>query len=236
MSKCRGWVVVVACAIVGLAHAQDATPQVRDWHNARHRSCAFDRVIGKSPLPAEEDQASVEKWVVQACRGARYDYRVVRPAKGGVIVTDLQETSIAEVPDTRGEAQVSADARRDGPAVSVDAVETQMLAYIAQARATWPTAKARYIAGMPTGQILFVTMRLYEGARYEQVFVRVDGIEGGTVRGRIASTVETMSSYRRGDPIELPEGDVLDWTIAHPDGTEEGNVVGKFLDTVKTGQ
>ena len=27
--------------------------------------------------------------------------------------------------------------------------------------------------------------------------------------------------------------EVLDWTISKPDGTEEGNFVGKFLDTYR---
>ena len=31
----------------------------------------------------------------------------------------------------------------------------------------------------------------------------------------------------------MKESDVLDWTISKPDGTEEGNFVGKFLDTYK---
>ena len=33
-----------------------------------------------------------------------------------------------------------------------------------------------------------------------------------------------------GDPYTFPEGELVDWLITHPDGSEEGNVVGKFLD------
>jgi hypothetical protein len=34
-----------------------------------------------------------------------------------------------------------------------------------------------------------------------------------------------------GDRYATAETELLDWLITKPDGTEEGNVVGKFLDT-----
>jgi hypothetical protein len=34
-----------------------------------------------------------------------------------------------------------------------------------------------------------------------------------------------------GDRYATAEAELLDWLIAKPDGAEEGNVVGKFLDT-----
>ena len=37
--------------------------------------------------------------------------------------------------------------------------------------------------------------------------------------------------YHLGDDYKFPESDLRDWMIAKPDGTEEGNVVGKFLDS-----
>lgn len=41
-----------------------------------------------------------------------------------------------------------------------------------------------------------------------------------------------VRQYRRGDHNELKEADLVDWLISKPDGSEEGNVVGKFLDTL----
>ena len=40
-----------------------------------------------------------------------------------------------------------------------------------------------------------------------------------------------MSGYRGGDAYSFPETDLIDWTISKPDGTEEGNFVGNFLDS-----
>ena len=49
--------------------------------------------------------------------------------------------------------------------------------------------------------------------------------------GRIDSDVRAVSGYKAGDSYTLPEKDLIDWVIVRPDGSEEGNVVGKFLDT-----
>jgi hypothetical protein len=71
----------------------------------------------------------------------------------------------------------------------------------------------------------------------EQIFVRVDRIDdNGRIHGRIASDIVAVSGYRRNDPIEVGDDDLIDWLIARPDGSEEGNLVGKFLDTYDYGQ
>lgn len=105
--------------------------------------------------------------------------------------------------------------------------------YVAQAQATYPEAKRRYLAGLPPGETFFVTCVLHDWTgRFEQVFLRVDHIEAGMITGRIASQVETVHGYRGGDAHRVLEGDIVDWTISKPDGSEEGNFVGKFLDTL----
>lgn len=46
-----------------------------------------------------------------------------------------------------------------------------------------------------------------------------------------------MDFVRHSHPLHFmtfPETDMLDWPITRPDGTEEGNFVGKFLDTYST--
>ena len=114
----------------------------------------------------------------------------------------------------------------------MQALEAAMAPYIAQARASWPGAKARFLAGLPAGQRLFATMRLEDAdGRVEQVFVFVRGIRDGRIEGRIASEISTVQGYRAGDAVSFDESLLRDWTISHPDGVEEGNAVGKFLDT-----
>jgi hypothetical protein len=118
---------------------------------------------------------------------------------------------------------------------SYDAVMKAEAPYIAKGRATYPAAKKRFLAGLQRGCRFEVRKRLADphGTAYEEVFIEVDAIKGGKVYGRIGSELGAVHSYRQWQSISFPESEVLDWTIVHPDGSEEGNYVGKFLDTYK---
>jgi hypothetical protein len=105
--------------------------------------------------------------------------------------------------------------------------------YVKQAKETLPRAKKKYLKGLHKGEIFFVTSRLHGNGRYEQVFVRVTSWEGETIRGRLASDVSVVPNHKRGEEMTCQESEVLDWTISKPDGSEEGNFVGKFLDSYK---
>jgi len=103
--------------------------------------------------------------------------------------------------------------------------------FVQMGRATYPLAKERYGQGLPAGYLFFVTTELQgTNGRFEQVFVRVVSIDDQTIEGDIASDIAVVSGYQRGDPLTLSENDVKDWTIAGPDGSEEGNFVGRFMD------
>jgi uncharacterized protein YegJ (DUF2314 family) len=106
--------------------------------------------------------------------------------------------------------------------------------YVEKARKTWPDAKKRFLAGLPPKHVFAVTTRLYDATgRFEQVFIEVKEIKDGKITGLIASDVEFITKYKYGDAYSFPEMDLIDWTISKPDGTEEGNFVGNFLDTYK---
>ena len=104
--------------------------------------------------------------------------------------------------------------------------------YVRQARATYPSAKQRFLAGLPPRHTFFVTARLTDSLNHhEQVFLAVDSIVGERIAGRIASEIAVVRGFRRGDAYAIRDADLVDWLIAKPDGSEEGNVVGKFVDT-----
>jgi hypothetical protein len=110
--------------------------------------------------------------------------------------------------------------------------EAAIKPYIEKARQTYPEAKKRFLAGLPPKHSFFVTTRLFDDARnFEQVFVAVKEIKDGVIRGFISSEVNRIQRYKNGDAYSFPESELIDWTISKPDGTEEGNFVGKFLDT-----
>lgn len=106
--------------------------------------------------------------------------------------------------------------------------------YVEQARKTYPEAKERFLAGLPPKNFFFVTTRLHDSAgRWEQVFIAVKEIKDGVITGLIASDIETVTGFKASDKYSFPESELMDWTIAKPDGSEEGNFVGKFLDSYK---
>ena len=145
----------------------------------------------------------------------------------------LSSTVLAQEP------KVSPNAPVDKPQSVQDsemrAFEAAIAPYIAEAKASYPSAKSKFLAGLPSGQSFFVTTRLYDGSGvFEQVFIAVNSIDNGSISGKIWSEIGRVSGYKLGDNHTLSESDILDWLITHPDGSEEGNFVGKFLDTYRS--
>ncbi len=112
-------------------------------------------------------------------------------------------------------------------------VDRAIAPYVAKARKTYPTAKKRFLAGLPAKYLFSLTTKLWDRShtKFEVVFVVADQISDGKVTGHLASHTKQPVGYDFGDQITFPESQIMDWTIVHPDGTEEGNIVGKFLDT-----
>ncbi len=103
--------------------------------------------------------------------------------------------------------------------------------YVGEARRSYPNAKKRYLNGLPPGHTFFVVTNLRDRkGTEEQVFVIVTSIRHDRISGQIASDILGISGHRKGDTHSFSEGELIDWVITRPDGTEEGNVVGKFLD------
>ncbi len=103
----------------------------------------------------------------------------------------------------------------------------------ARAVATLPDAIRRFQAGLGPGRQFFVTVRLHLGGREEQVFVRVREVKGDTLAGQLDSQTELLTGFRRGQRFLVLKDAVIDWTITQPDGSEEGNVLGKMMDTLQ---
>lgn len=133
--------------------------------------------------------------------------------------------------------ELSPEAPRDRPVLTAqrcvwEALDRAMQPYIAQARSSWPRARDRYLAGLPQQQSFFVTALLVDKEeRREQVFIAVQSIRNGIITGKIWNRLEVVRGYRLGDRYTLPESELRDWLITKPDGAEEGNFVGKFLET-----
>jgi Uncharacterized protein conserved in bacteria (DUF2314) len=117
-----------------------------------------------------------------------------------------------------------------------EAFDRAIAPYVAKARATYPAAKKRFLAGLPRNFYFSVWIPLGENDKktgeyhYEYVFVAVDKISSGKVYGQINNTLLALKRHHKGERIQFPESRVLNWAIVRPDGSEEGNYVGNFLD------
>ncbi|MET4105751.1 DUF2314 domain-containing protein [Hymenobacter sp. UYP22] len=155
------------------------------------------------------------------------------------LVALLLSSQAAVAQQPRNEAPLASTAPTDRPvAIAGTSAEAELRAFdkllapaIKQARRTLPQAKQRFLKGLPAGHAFFLTTRIFDpSGAYEQVFVRVREWNGTTVKGIISNDLNVVRSYQPGQLITFPESAVLDWTVAMPDGGEEGNFVGKFLD------
>jgi len=141
-----------------------------------------------------------------------------------------------------GSEKAAATQRSEGPKDNplrmtspgqVAAHEKAIAPYIKKGRATYPAAKKRFLAGLPAGHKFFVKKPLRDkNGIVEDSFIAVVTIKGGQITGTIDSELGAVRNYKTGQRIVFPETDVDDWLILRPDGTEEGNFVGKFIDTV----
>jgi uncharacterized protein YegJ (DUF2314 family) len=135
--------------------------------------------------------------------------------------------------ETRDKAPTDRPVQTEGD--SVGAYDRAIAPYVAKARATWPAAKKRFLAGLPEGWSFAVSYRLLQKPqRFEDTFINVDRIKGGMVRGTIGNQIGLLTNYHKGQTIEFPESEIMNWVFIRPDGSEEdGNVLGKFLEHYK---
>ncbi len=136
------------------------------------------------------------------------------------------------------EAQVAPNAPKDKPAPietgKTAAFDRAIAPYVAKAKTTYPEAKKRFLAGLPPKHTFFMTTRLRDkDGKWEQAFIAVESITNGNVTGIISSDLTLVKGFKAKDRYTFPETEMLDWLISKPDGTEEGNVVGIFLDTYR---
>lgn len=131
---------------------------------------------------------------------------------------------------------LSPNAPKDQPVdakgkAAADEYQAAIAPYVEQGRRTYPEAKKRYLAGLPAGHHFYAVTNLRDGSgTAEQAFVAVASIKEDRITGRIATDIIGVKGFRNGDPYTFPESELVDWLVTRPDGSEEGNVVGKFLD------
>jgi hypothetical protein len=116
------------------------------------------------------------------------------------------------------------------------AYERAIAPYVAKAHASYPAAKKRFLRGLPPGYSFTVYVRVYQSPdkshkeAAEDLYVIVDAIKSGKVNGRINNKPLSLTKYRLGDRVTFAESRIMNWVVVRPDGSEEANELGNFID------
>jgi hypothetical protein len=118
----------------------------------------------------------------------------------------------------------------------MEALKRAIAPLSAAAQASFPAARERFERGLPPHETFFVSTWLHDlEGREKLVFVAVDSVKGAGgaahIAGRVWSPVQLVHGYTYRQPYTFAVAELVDWMIARPDGSEEGNEVGKFMDT-----
>ncbi len=107
---------------------------------------------------------------------------------------------------------------------------------IAEAKTTYPAARARYLAGLPSKSKFYVAYRLTDKYGYWAfAIVRVSRIDvvKGEISGIITNDLEKISDeYERNDRVRFPERELIDWKIVAEGDKVEGDYIAKYLATI----
>ena len=105
--------------------------------------------------------------------------------------------------------------------VEVPSDEVAIARAIEVARGELPALRARFQAGVPLGDAVFVKAFVHSHGERPCAWLAVERWQGGTLACRLLSDPE-HTGLDAGSPIEVREADVVDWLWLREDGTREG--------------
>ncbi|HEX8327984.1 MAG TPA: hypothetical protein VF629_10620 [Hymenobacter sp.] len=118
------------------------------------------------------------------------------------------------------------------PALARD--ETALADPVREALRTLPQAKKRFLAGLPDGDQFLLSVRVITtDTSFRQASARVLGWRGNTIQALLLPAAADPAGPREPLPVSFPETAVLDWTLLRASGREEGNYVGRYIDTAR---
>jgi hypothetical protein len=115
------------------------------------------------------------------------------------------------------------------PALTRD--ETALAGPVREALRTLPQAKKKFLAGLPIGDQFLLSVRVIAtDTSFRQASARVLGWHGNTVQALLLPPADADTKTEP-TPVSFPETAVVDWTLLRASGREEGNYVGRYIDT-----
>ena len=118
------------------------------------------------------------------------------------------------------------------PEASNDVLEAAVAPCITQAKDSFREVRARFERGLPSGSLLLVYRRPpSEGKSWEMGLHLVESFSGSLVESyEWMGTVQQSRSYKR---VDFPVAEVIDWILACPNASIEGNRVAACLKKLK---
>ena len=103
-----------------------------------------------------------------------------------------------------------------------------------EALRTLPVVKKRFQAGLPEGDQLLLSVRVMAtDTSFRQVSARVLGWRGTSIQALLLPSPADGAAPAEPLPVSFSEMAVVDWTLLRASGREEGNYVGRHLDTAR---
>jgi hypothetical protein len=146
-------------------------------------------------------------------------------------VAQAQPGPASPTPQVLSEAPTSAEGRR-----VLASAEAEIADPVREARRTMPQVRKRFQTGLPNGAQCLLLVRVVEGdTTFRAVAARVIGWRDGRVQALLPAAATSSGPPVASEkiPVSFPESAALDWTILRADGREEGNFVGRYLETAE---
>jgi uncharacterized protein YegJ (DUF2314 family) len=106
----------------------------------------------------------------------------------------------------------------------------ELLEVSAKARSKLPELHKAFSSGLQPGEFIQIKVPFPtpEGGN-EWMWVEVTSWKGSKIRGLLENEPLNVPDLHGGQIVEIREGDVFDYLLQHPDGSQEGNTTGAIL-------
>jgi len=104
---------------------------------------------------------------------------------------------------------------------------------VSEARKTFPEARQQFLAAKSPAETFFVIVLLRDGdGHFQMSYMSVERVDAGTITGRISSEPSIVRGFHFNDVYRVAETEILDWSLKMSDGSEKGNFIPRFTDTL----
>lgn len=164
-----------------------------------------------------------------ACRLGVWIFALALPLLACAAASTQQKTEIARTPPVGS----STDCPERSPEAALAKWRRATAPLVSEARKTFAAVGRQFPAGAPSGGIFVVIVLLRDGdGHFQMSYVVVDRVDAGTITGRIGAELKIVHGFSYNDTYRVPEGEILDWGVTMPDGSEKGYFIARLVDTL----